>query len=200
MEFSLLWSAALGFGLAWAALRRTRRYPNRAALVDPLWGAVGVGVFGGRIGSMIGNGTNPLTAPGDILLIRGGVSTAVASVCAIAIWLYAVRDDIPVLLIDEGCRSGKEIFALGWREMGVGPIVGARTGGSVAGGRLFVVKKGGISDSFDAKTGETVWKKKRIRNRRQNGQRVDLARYVLNPRPQVEQVGMMIMLVCRSFV
>ena len=31
-------------------------------------------------------------------------------------------------------------------------------------GRLFVVKKGGISAAFDEKTGETVWMKKRIRN------------------------------------
>ena len=34
----------------------------------------------------------------------------------------------------------------------------------VSDGRLFVVKKGGISASFDAETGETVWEKKRIRN------------------------------------
>ena len=34
----------------------------------------------------------------------------------------------------------------------------------VAGGRLFVVKKGGISAAFDAKTGDEVWSKKRIRN------------------------------------
>ena len=34
----------------------------------------------------------------------------------------------------------------------------------VAGGQVFIVKKGGISASFDAATGETVWQKKRIRN------------------------------------
>ena len=31
-------------------------------------------------------------------------------------------------------------------------------------GRVFVVKKGGIAASFDAKTGDEVWSKKRIRN------------------------------------
>ena len=31
-------------------------------------------------------------------------------------------------------------------------------------GRLFLVKKGGISAAFDAKSGETIWTKKRIRN------------------------------------
>lgn len=34
----------------------------------------------------------------------------------------------------------------------------------VVDGRLFVVKKGGISACFDAKTGDTIWEKKRIRN------------------------------------
>ena len=34
----------------------------------------------------------------------------------------------------------------------------------VADGQVFVVKKGGISASFDADTGETTWQKKRIRN------------------------------------
>lgn len=34
----------------------------------------------------------------------------------------------------------------------------------VVGGRLFVVKKGGISACFDASTGKTIWPRKRIRN------------------------------------
>ena len=34
----------------------------------------------------------------------------------------------------------------------------------VVDGRLFIVKKGGISASFDADTGETIWNRKRIRN------------------------------------
>lgn len=34
----------------------------------------------------------------------------------------------------------------------------------VSDGRVFVVKKGGISASFNAETGKTVWQKKRIRN------------------------------------
>ena len=34
----------------------------------------------------------------------------------------------------------------------------------VSDGRVFVVKKGGISSSFDAKSGKTVWMEKRIRN------------------------------------
>ena len=34
----------------------------------------------------------------------------------------------------------------------------------VADGRLFIVKRGGISGAFDAKTGATLWEQKRIRN------------------------------------
>ena len=34
----------------------------------------------------------------------------------------------------------------------------------VAGGRVFVVKKGGLSASFDATNGREVWSKKRINN------------------------------------
>lgn len=42
-----------------------------------------------------------------------------------------------VLLIDGGSRSGKEIFAHGFRRVGRGPIVGRTTAGAVVGGRLF---------------------------------------------------------------
>ena len=94
MEFTLLWSAVLGFGLAWLLLRRTTRYDDPSFLIDPLWGAVGLGILIGRLGSMISSGTNPLTNPGDILLIRGGVSTTVASVAALAMWAYGVRADL----------------------------------------------------------------------------------------------------------
>ena len=34
----------------------------------------------------------------------------------------------------------------------------------VVGGRLFLVKKGGISACFDAGSGKTIWPRKRIRN------------------------------------
>ncbi len=36
-----------------------------------------------------------------------------------------------VLLVDEGSRSGKELFAYGFRALGKGPIVGERTAGDV---------------------------------------------------------------------
>ena len=43
------------------------------------------------------------------------------------------------LLVDETTRSGKEVFALGFRRAGFGPLVGSRTAGAVVAGRAFPV-------------------------------------------------------------
>jgi carboxyl-terminal processing protease len=40
------------------------------------------------------------------------------------------------LLINGGSRSGKELFAYGFRKLGLGPIVGERTAGAVTGGTV----------------------------------------------------------------
>lgn len=42
-------------------------------------------------------GTNPLTHPGDILVIRGGVHTAAATVGALGVYLWAVKGQIRFL-------------------------------------------------------------------------------------------------------
>lgn len=49
-----------------------------------------------------------------------------------------------VLLVDEGSRSGKELFAHGFRALGIGPIVGERTAGAVVGGRINVLSDGSL--------------------------------------------------------
>jgi carboxyl-terminal processing protease len=41
-----------------------------------------------------------------------------------------------VLLINGGSRSGKELFAYGFRKLGIGPVVGERTAGAVTGGTV----------------------------------------------------------------
>jgi carboxyl-terminal processing protease len=43
------------------------------------------------------------------------------------------------LLVDETTRSGKEVLAWAFRHHGYGPVVGARTAGAVAAGRLYPV-------------------------------------------------------------
>lgn len=49
-----------------------------------------------------------------------------------------------VLLIDEGSRSGKEVFAHGFKKARFGPVVGAKTAGAVVGGRPFKLSDGTI--------------------------------------------------------
>jgi carboxyl-terminal processing protease len=53
--------------------------------------------------------------------------------------------DKPVtLLVNEATRSGKEIFVYGFKKMGIGRVVGARTAGAVTGGRAFVLSDGSL--------------------------------------------------------
>jgi carboxyl-terminal processing protease len=100
------------------------------------------------------------SADGLVLDIRGGWGGAQAS------YLDLFNSDVPqfemrlrgrepfvstdrwrkpvVLLVDEGCRSGKEIFALGFRDGEIGPVVGARTGGDVAAGQVFTLQDGSL--------------------------------------------------------
>jgi carboxyl-terminal processing protease len=46
------------------------------------------------------------------------------------------------LLIDAGSRSGKEVFAYGFRKHGIGPVIGATSAGAVAGGQPFLIGPG----------------------------------------------------------
>ena len=95
MEFGLL-AAAL---IAAVCVRLT--LAAEAATVAPekdsgrLWDLallsafVGLGV--GRIGAMVAGGTNPLAHPLDVLILRGGVDTVLASVGAIVAFGIAAR-------------------------------------------------------------------------------------------------------------
>lgn len=49
-----------------------------------------------------------------------------------------------VMLVNEGSRSGKEILAYGFRQYGIGPVVGTKTAGAVVGGTLRVMDDGSI--------------------------------------------------------
>jgi len=95
MEFTLLAAAALGAGGVYAMLWWEGRRGNAARCAGNLWDAalvaVVAGIFGGRIVAMILAGTNPLTHPGDILIVRAGVSTVGASLVAVATFLWSYR-------------------------------------------------------------------------------------------------------------
>jgi len=87
MEFSLLWAALTAFGSGWLGLLMwDEEVPEDAG--DRLLTAALVGLLAGRLGAMIVQGVNPLTHPTDFLVLRGGVSTGIASLAFIATLLW----------------------------------------------------------------------------------------------------------------
>ena len=87
MEFTLLFAALTGVGFAWIGVRIQRHRGLLSEVdkpTDVLIGGIGFGIIAGRLAAMALAGVNPLTNPADVLLVRGGVDTVVASTSAIA--------------------------------------------------------------------------------------------------------------------
>lgn len=96
MEFTLLWAVLTAVALGWIGLRIwPDRVPDHA--FDALIGAALAGLAAGRLTAMLSQGINPLTNPGDIIIIRGGVHTGAAAVTFIATLYWTTRKD-PVAL------------------------------------------------------------------------------------------------------
>ncbi len=98
MEFSLLAAAAIAAGAFWLMIRWEAKRGNAVGCALDLWEA-GItsaitGVFVGRLTAMISAGINPLTDPGQILLVRSGVSTVGAVMGTLAMYLFLARRDI----------------------------------------------------------------------------------------------------------
>jgi len=115
MEFGLLAAAVASLAAAWLVLRAT----GSASLFDVVLTAAVVGMLAGRLGAMISAGTNPVTRPLDILIVRGGVDTVVASAAALGhlVWfsrraLWATLDAIAPAVVaalsvwDAACLAG----------------------------------------------------------------------------------------------
>ena len=87
MEFTLLWAAATGIGLALLTANFEKRWgiiPIEAGgLSDVIIGAAVAGLITGRLAAMILAGTSPFTHPADILIVRSGVDTGFASLGAL---------------------------------------------------------------------------------------------------------------------
>jgi len=90
MEFGLLLAAASSLGAAWLMLRFT----GGREMFDAILTATVVGLFAGRLAAMVLAGTNPVTHPVDLLIVRGGVDTIAASAAAVAFLGWAVRRDL----------------------------------------------------------------------------------------------------------
>lgn len=90
MEFTLLWAALTAVGFAWLGTRIwSERLPDHPT--DRMVGAAATGLLVGRLSAMFLQGTNPVTNPADILIVRGGVHTGTATAAAIATYLWAVK-------------------------------------------------------------------------------------------------------------
>lgn len=98
MEFSLLGAAAIAATCFWAMLRWEAPRGNAAGCAVDLWEAgllSGVaGLFAGRIVAMVTAGINPISEPGQILLVRSGVSTTAAAIGAVAVFAMLARRDL----------------------------------------------------------------------------------------------------------
>lgn len=90
MEFNLLWAVLTAAALGWVGLRMwPERVPEHG--FDRLLGAAVAGLAVGRLTAMILQGVNPLTAPGDIIVIRGGVHTGAAAMAFIVTLAWTTR-------------------------------------------------------------------------------------------------------------
>jgi prolipoprotein diacylglyceryltransferase len=90
MEFTLLWAALTAFAAAFVTIRLTKpSIPDRP--LDRLLGAAVAGIAVGRIAAMLIQGTNPITNPGELLVIRGGVDTVWASLTGVAVLTWSLR-------------------------------------------------------------------------------------------------------------
>ncbi|MCB1246039.1 MAG: prolipoprotein diacylglyceryl transferase [Acidimicrobiia bacterium] len=98
MQFDLLVRAAMAVGAVWVMLRWEGRRGNATGCSVDLFDAIlvsgAVGVLAGRIGAMVAVGINPITDPGQVLLVRTGVSASVAAITAIVVLAFLARTDI----------------------------------------------------------------------------------------------------------
>jgi prolipoprotein diacylglyceryltransferase len=101
MEFTLLWAVLTGFAAAFVTLRLTKPSQSKAKLpdrpFDRLIGAAMAGLAAGRVAALISQGTNPITSPGELLIVRGGVDTVWAAVVAGAFLCWPLRRNMGAL-------------------------------------------------------------------------------------------------------
>ncbi len=98
MEFSLLAAAAISGAAFWLVLRWEAKRGNAAGCALDLWDtglmSAIVGLAAGRIAAMVLVGVNPVTNPGQVILIRSGVSTEVAVLGGLAAFAWLARADL----------------------------------------------------------------------------------------------------------
>lgn len=97
MEFTLLGGAVLAVaatgGALWFEGRRTNPPGSTRRLADAALAAGLAGLLAGRLASMVAGGTNPLTHPADIIIVRSGVDTGFAALAALLVLVLYGRHD-----------------------------------------------------------------------------------------------------------
>lgn len=92
MEFTLLWAVLTAVALGWLGLRFwPDRLPEHA--FDRLLGAAVTGLVVGRLTALVSQGVNPLTNPGDFIIVRGGVHTGAASLAFLGMLVWSTRHE-----------------------------------------------------------------------------------------------------------
>jgi len=96
MEFTLLWAVLTAVALAWLGLRIwSEGIPDGG--FDRLIGASVAGLLIGRVTAMALQGTNPLTNPADLIIVRGGVHTGAATLAFVITLVWSTRSTRPEL-------------------------------------------------------------------------------------------------------
>ncbi|MDJ0953085.1 MAG: prolipoprotein diacylglyceryl transferase [Acidimicrobiia bacterium] len=116
MEFTLLGAVFVGVVPLYLVLYWEAKRGNAASCTRNLWDvaltALVVGVFVGRLAAMVADGVNPLTNPGDILIVRGGVATGPATAAALATVAWLGRSELwPVF---DGLAAAALAGLAGW--------------------------------------------------------------------------------------
>lgn len=114
MEFRLLAAVLVAVAAAAGvivAMHRADPKVRRAALDLVATGLLG-GIVVGRVWAMLASGTNPVTHPLDLLIVRGGVDTVGATLGALAAVAWAARSQLLASL--DALAPGAVFGLAGW--------------------------------------------------------------------------------------
>lgn len=116
MEFTLLGAVLVavfaGYGVLWWEAGRTNAADCTRDVWDALVSGLVVGLVVGRVAAMVLAGTNPITNPGDLLIVRGGVDTVAATLAGLGTFAWQTRTDL-LGLVDAAAPAALATLA-GW--------------------------------------------------------------------------------------
>ena len=116
MEFTLLGAAAIAgasaYGMLWWEAKRGNAVRCAGNLWETAMVSVVVGIFIGRIVTMLIDGVNPIAHPMDVMLVRSGVSTVGASLGTAVVFLWQSRKE-PTAMAD-GISAAALAGLAGW--------------------------------------------------------------------------------------